>query len=116
MHKVGAKAKLFANTLEKQRLLKSVFNVTRITEISRILCLNKSTIYTSWQILHQNLKIFPTKANSKKNKKSTARELLFDGYGDTLLSMADMMAKEGDRPMDKFAWFYKVIATSLKHV
>ena len=26
--------------------------------------------------------------------------------------MADMMAKEGDRPMDKFAWFYKVSATS----
>jgi len=37
----------------------------------------------------------------------TAGELLFDGYEDTLLSMADMMAKEGDRPMDKFAWFYK---------
>ena len=32
-------------------------------------------------------------------KKSTAGELLFDGYEDTLLSMADMMAKEGDRPM-----------------
>ena len=28
--------------------------------------------------------------------------------------MADMMAKERDRPMDKFAWFYKVSATSLQ--
>ena len=46
------------------------------------------------------------------HKNSTAGELLFDGYEDTLLSMADMMAKEGDRPMDKFAWFYKVSETS----
>ena len=53
-------------------------------------------------------------AISEHTSKSTAGELLFDGYEDTLLSMADMMAKEGDRPMDKFAWFYKVSATSLQ--
>lgn len=38
----------------------------------------------------------------------TAGELLFDGYDDTLLSMADMFASSADRPLDKFAWFYKV--------
>ena len=38
----------------------------------------------------------------------TAGEILFDGYDDTLLSMADMFASSADRPMDKFAWFYKV--------
>ena len=38
----------------------------------------------------------------------TAGEILFDGYDDTLLAMADMFASSADRPMDKFAWFYKV--------
>ena len=38
----------------------------------------------------------------------TARQILFDGYDDTLLSMADMFASSAERPMDKFAWFYKV--------
>ena len=38
----------------------------------------------------------------------TIRELLFEGYDDILLSMADMFAPKSDRPMDKFAWFYKV--------
>jgi len=36
----------------------------------------------------------------------TARQLLFDGYEDPLMSMADMFSSS-DRPMDKFAWFYK---------
>ena len=39
----------------------------------------------------------------------TAAELLFDGYDDTLLSVADMMNEdENAPPMDKFGWFYQV--------
>ena len=42
----------------------------------------------------------------------TAGQLLFDGYQDLLMDMADMFASS-ERPMDKFAWFYKVILVTL---
>jgi len=37
----------------------------------------------------------------------TARELLFDGYDDTLMTMGSFFAKKGGIPKDKFGWFYK---------
>ena len=37
----------------------------------------------------------------------TARELLFDGYEDPLMTMGSLFAKKGDIPKDKFGWFYK---------
>ena len=49
-----------------------------------------------------------TALDSRPFLTQTAGELLFYGYDDTLLSMADMFASSADRPMDKFAWFYKV--------
>jgi len=36
----------------------------------------------------------------------TAREILFDGYTDFLLTTGSFFAKAGDIPMDKFGWFY----------
>ena len=45
----------------------------------------------------------------------TAGQLLFDGYDDILLTMADMFASKTDRPMDKFAWFYKVLNCRLNY-
>ena len=39
-------------------------------------------------------------------KKVTARELLFDGYSDPLLTMGSLFAKPGGIPMDRFGWFY----------
>ena len=38
----------------------------------------------------------------------TAGELLFDGYEDSLLSIAEMMTPTTTIPIDKFGWFYKV--------
>jgi len=37
----------------------------------------------------------------------TVGELLFDGYEDTLLAIAEWAGTESKIPMDKFAWFYK---------
>jgi len=42
----------------------------------------------------------------------SVRELLFDGYEDNLLSMAEMMGPTSDIPTDKFGWFYKRNGTS----
>ena len=39
-------------------------------------------------------------------KNVTARELLFDGYSDPLLTMGSLFAKPGGIPMDRFGWFY----------
>ena len=36
------------------------------------------------------------------------KELLFDGYEDSLLAIAECAGTETKIPMDKFAWFYKV--------
>lgn len=38
----------------------------------------------------------------------TVGELLFDGYEDALLSIAQMSGAKSRVPMDKFGWFYKV--------
>ena len=38
----------------------------------------------------------------------TVGELLFDGYEDTLLAIAEMAGTKSRAPMDKFGWFYKV--------
>lgn len=37
----------------------------------------------------------------------TARDLLFDGYSDPLMTAGSFFAKEGGVPKDKFGWFYK---------
>ena len=36
-----------------------------------------------------------------------ARELLFEGYSDPLMTMGSLFAKDNGIPMDKFGWFYK---------
>ena len=64
-------------------------------------CVSKGIIYLG---LYETI----TALDSRPFLTQTAGELLFDGYDDTLLSMADMFASSADRPMDKFAWFYKV--------
>ena len=38
----------------------------------------------------------------------TVKDLLFDGYEDTLLSIAQMAGAKSRTPLDKFGWFYKV--------
>lgn len=41
--------------------------------------------------------------------RKTVGELLFDGYEDTLLSLAEWFAPdEAGMPVDRFGWFYKV--------
>lgn len=42
----------------------------------------------------------------------TVGELLFDGYEDELLSIAQMSGAKTRVPMDKFGWFYKVVTKS----
>jgi len=37
----------------------------------------------------------------------TARELLFEGYTDALLTMGSFFAQDTGIPMDKFGWFYE---------
>eukprot|EP00095_Tigriopus_kingsejongensis_P012252 maker-scaffold472_size162276-snap-gene-0.29 protein:Tk12252 transcript:maker-scaffold472_size162276-snap-gene-0.29-mRNA-1 annotation:"hypothetical protein DAPPUDRAFT_303163" len=39
--------------------------------------------------------------------KKTVRELLFEGYEDTLLALADWFGQESSIPLDRFGWFYK---------
>jgi hypothetical protein len=39
----------------------------------------------------------------------TVGELLFEGYEDDLITIGDAVANNGDIPMDKFGWFYKVV-------
>ena len=43
----------------------------------------------------------------------TVKELLFDGYDDTLLSIAQMAGAKSRAPLDKFGWFYKVYLMKL---
>lgn len=38
----------------------------------------------------------------------SVRELLFEGYEDTLLALADWFGQESKIPLDRFGWFYKV--------
>ena len=38
----------------------------------------------------------------------TVGELLFDGYEDPLLSIAEWVGTTSNIPIDKFGWFYKV--------
>lgn len=38
----------------------------------------------------------------------SVRELLFEGYQDTLLAIAEMVGQQADIPLDRFGWFYKV--------
>ena len=38
----------------------------------------------------------------------TVGQLLFDGYEDSLLAIAQMAGAKTRKPMDKFGWFYKV--------
>lgn len=40
--------------------------------------------------------------------KKTVKKLLFDGYEDSLLSIAEMAGAKARKPIDKFGWFYKV--------
>jgi len=47
------------------------------------------------------------KTRSSLFTKKTAKELLFDGYSDPLLTMGSFFAKDNGIPMDKFGWFYK---------
>lgn len=44
----------------------------------------------------------------------TVGELLFDGYEDTLLSIAEMSGAKTAAPMDKFGFFYKVKSNSIQ--
>jgi len=39
--------------------------------------------------------------------KRSAKDLLFDGYSDPLMTMGSIFAKKGLIPKDKFGWFYK---------
>ena len=45
---------------------------------------------------------------SKVFLNKTAGQLLFDGYEDPLLSIAEWIGTKSSVPIDKFGWFYKV--------
>ena len=46
----------------------------------------------------------------------SVRELLFEGYQDTLLAIAEMVGQKSDIPLDRFGWFYKVGQGCLRHL
>ena len=48
--------------------------------------------------------------------RKTAGELLFDGYEDPLLSIAEWIGTKSSVPIDKFGWFYKVGSVTIERV
>eukprot|EP00092_Neocalanus_flemingeri_P015544 GFUD01016826.1.p1 GENE.GFUD01016826.1~~GFUD01016826.1.p1 ORF type:complete len:503 (+),score=103.28 GFUD01016826.1:2-1510(+) len=57
--------------------------------------------------LNENSMYWIMKTRSSLFTNKTAKDLLFDGYSDSLLTMGSFFVKEGGVPKDKFGWFYK---------